>query len=194
MVTLHAIPFTCSFAVHLELVRLGLPHRLEWARRGPGRRVAGGPLVEANPKRKVPTLVQDGAVWTEVVSVLHHLDRAHGPVRTDTERRVQLERLCFVATDLHQAVLGPAFDPEEASPGAVRRLLEPALAEVERMVGRELSEPVAAYLSWALMLVAHRWPEVVLAPAVRTWQAEQAARPHYRAVVAVEAAARRASA
>lgn len=40
MLTLHAIPLTCSFAVHLMLVETGQPTTLSGATRGPARQAA----------------------------------------------------------------------------------------------------------------------------------------------------------
>ena len=100
--TLYSFPFSCSFAVELELRRLQLPVEVHNVRRGQARKVAD---ALPNPRRKVPTLVVDGASRTEIVSILHELDCGHVQ-RPAPQRRAHLEWLSFLATELHQQVIG----------------------------------------------------------------------------------------
>jgi len=178
---LYTFPFACSFAVKLLLRLHDQPVTERRVERGAARRVATEALAAVNPKRKVPTLVDaEGAVHTEIVAVLHSLDTALVP-RTEAGRRAHLEWLCFVATELHQQVLGPTFDP--ATPAvtiddAGSRLLPPVLAQVEAALagdGRLSDEPLPSgaetYLFWALSLVRNRWPAAVATPSIRTFMA-----------------------
>jgi glutathione S-transferase len=162
---------SCSLAVHITLVQQDVPFTISWAQRGPARKV-GTPSFEAiNPKRKVPTLVlPDGEVLTEITCVLATLAEGLGPEGAATRRR-RIEWLSFLATELHQQVLGPAFDaatPAAAAEDARTRLLPPVLAHLEdtlarreTLLGGAAPEGADAYLFWGLLLLRHRWPEVV---------------------------------
>lgn len=174
---LYTFPFSCALAVELVLRLHGQPYTVHRVTRGPGRKVATEALAAINPKRKVPTLVDaHGHVHTEIVAILHHLDEA-GVARTGPERRAHLEWLCFVASELHQQVLGPAFDP--ATPEATvedigARLLPPVLAHVEavlaehdHLIGDDRPSGADAYLLWALLLVRTRWPEAAARPGIQ---------------------------
>lgn len=158
---LYSFPFSCALAVRLVLLQQGRPHDTRWVRRGPGRRATGAGLALHNPKQKVPTLVlEDGEVLTEVVSILAFLDAGAG--RAAPERRRQLEWLSFIATELHQAVLGPLFDPSAppaARTDAVERLLPGVLDHLDHTLqgSRTLlggpPSPADAYLLWGLLLL-----------------------------------------
>ncbi|MCB9691101.1 MAG: glutathione S-transferase N-terminal domain-containing protein [Alphaproteobacteria bacterium] len=163
MHTLFSFPFSCALAVELELTRHGLPYEVRHVTRGRATRVDGEAFAEVNPKRKVPVLVlPDGERLTEIVGILTHLDTVHGPDRTAAERRRVLEDVAFVATELHQAVLGPLFDP--SAPDATRadvveRLLPPLVDILETRVAAgwigATRGPADAYLLWGLLLLRH---------------------------------------
>lgn len=197
MYTLHAVPLTCSLAVHLVLADAGAPFTVAWAARGPGRLAVGDALVAANPKRKVPTLVlPDGEVLTEIAAVLGYLDERHGPSRSPAERRRLAEWLAFTSTELHKQVLAPAFDPgspAEAVADARARLLPHvlavyagALAGRSALVGDSPSG-ADAYLWWGLVLLGHLWPADVPEPLV-AWRREVGGRPSWRRVLGEERA------
>jgi glutathione S-transferase len=177
---LYSFPFSCALAVELVLRQHGVPFERVEVPRGPGRKLA---TDVAGPKRKVPALVLDGVRRTEVVAILHELDRRFVPERPADEARQHLEWLSFVATELHQQVLGPWFDPEtpEVAKCDVRdRLLPPVLDDLRRALdGRETllgGEPSGAdaYLLWGLLLVRAMGS---LDPALGSWCERMTARP-----------------
>lgn len=181
--TLYAAPMTCAMAVHAALLEAGLaPERdfeVRWVHRGPGRQIAEAEFAALNAKRRVPCLVtpdnEGGELLTEIVGILAHLDTVHGPPRSPAERRRLIEWLAFVATEFHQAILGPMFDPqspEAAKADGAQRLLPPLLEVVaahletrDFVVG---ASPSGAdyYLGWALALARFGAREAVAHPAL----------------------------
>ena len=170
--TLYVAPMTCAIAVQAHLLRHAVAFELEWLERGPSRRIQTAGYALQNRKAKVPALrLPDGELLTEVVAILAHLDETHGPDRSSRERRRLLEWLSFVATELHQAVLGPTFDPEspaDAKLDAEKRLLGPVLDQLQAQLGEHPTllggnDPSVAdlYLMWAGLLLRYRWPERV---------------------------------
>ena len=170
--TLYTAPMTCALAMHAHLHRHAVPFELKWVARGPRRRIGTVGYAEQNPKAKVPALrLPDGELLTEIVAILAHLDEVHGPDRSARGRRRLLEWLSFLATEVHQAVLGPTFDPESpagAKQDADERLLGPVLAhlqaQLERsptLLGDDAPSTADLYLLWAGLLLRYRWPERV---------------------------------
>ncbi len=178
MHTLYGFPMSCALAVHITLVQQALPFSITWLDRGPGRKIGNRDFDAINPKRKVPTLVlPSGEVLTEITGVLAHLGEVDGePPQT---RRRRIEWLSFLATELHQQVLGPTFDPatpQVAIDDAHERLLPPVLAHLEATLSQrptllDTEEPtsVDAYLIWALVLLRFRWPEAVSTPGLASF-------------------------
>lgn len=169
---LYAAPMTCALAVHAALHRYELDYQLVWLERGPRRQIASPDYAQLNPKRKVPALhLPDGELLTEMVAILAYMDATHGPDRSPTQRRRLLEWLSFLATELHQSVLGPTYDPQ--SPAAAKQdAADRALPPVLDYLGVELrgrptllggDDPSVAdlYLLWAVILLDHSWPERV---------------------------------
>ena len=150
----------------LVLARQRQPFTTVDVERGPARQIGHPGLGALNGKRRVPTLVlDDGEVLTEMVGVLLFLDERTTP-RSAAERRRLVEWLSYLATELHQAVLGPMFDrasPEEARTDATERLLPPILAHLDRtlegrtaLLGPDRPSTADAYLYWALVLLDFR--------------------------------------
>lgn len=191
--TLYGFPFACSLAVHASLRQHEVPFEMHWVQRGFGRRVQTGPYDAINPKRKVPTLeLPTGERLTEIVSVLTYLDDTHGPSRDATGRRTRLEWLSFLATELHQAGLGPIFDPgtpEPAIEDVLTRILPSTLAYLEHALdGRQTvlgGEPdvVDSYLTWGLTLLRFRHAELVSTPALTAYRRSMVALPHIAAAL-----------
>ena len=185
--TLYSFPFSCSFAVELELRRLQLPVEVHNVRRGQARKVAD---ALPNPRRKVPTLVVDGASRTEIVSILHELDCGHVQ-RPAPQRRAHLEWLSFLATELHQQVIGPWFDadtPEVARLDARDRLLPPVLADLEAaLTGPTLlpegSSSADAYLLWCALLLG-RIDRSLVGPALGRFRDAQLLHPWVQETIA----------
>lgn len=194
--TLYAFPFSCSFAVQLVLAEHGQPVERVPVQRGTARKVAGD-FDRVNPKRKVPTLEWEGQTRTEIVAILHSLDGRFVPERSEEDRVRHLEWCAFLATELHQQVLGPLFDPatpDAARQDALQRLLPPVLAHLEASIGQGTllgGEPSGAdaYLFWGLLLL--RFGNQALPPGLQAFHDRMLARPAVRALVVSERATRR---
>ncbi|MFT4978179.1 MAG: glutathione S-transferase [Myxococcota bacterium] len=198
--TLYAHPFACSLAPHIVLVQHAIPAEVRWLPRGPGRQIPDAAYDAIHPRRKVPALVlPDGTTVTELIVVLLHLEEAHGPPRTRDEHRQLLTWLSFLATELHQGVLGPTFDPAappESVADARSRLMPPVLSHVAAGLADPLApiggdEPTAvdALLFWCELLLNVRWPDA-LPPALAAHRKMMLGRPLVRTVLAREEQAR----
>lgn len=189
MHTLHAFPFACSAAVHLALRQREVPFEIQWHPRGPARKIADPAFGALNPKRKVPALeLPDGELLTEIVGILNVLDA--DVERTAPARRRLLEWLSFVATELHQGVLGPVFDPDtpDAAVKDLRtRILPPVIEHLEATYATrdtllDDSEASVAdlYALWAVLLLHNRWPEAVASPGLTAFRSRLTALPWVR--------------
>lgn len=198
--TLFAHPFACSLAPHLALVQHAVPAEIRWLPRGPRRQIDAPDYASIHPRRKVPALVlPDGTTITEVIVVLMHIAEAHGPARTAAERRTLLVWLSFLATELHQSVLGPSFDPEspaEAGADARARLLPPVLAHIsaglsdpQAPIGQDVPTVADALLLWCVLLLHTSWPEA-LPPALVAFRAQMLRHGFVRTVLGREQQAR----
>jgi len=177
--TLYTFPMACSVAVRMVLVQHQVPHTIEIVARGPARKVATAGFEAVNPKRKVPTLVLPaGEVLTEIASVMDHLGAVYAPRDARTARR-RLEWLAFLATELHQGVLGPLHDPQappEAVHDATERMLPPVLATLENHLAShetflgESPDVVDAYATWALVLLKAARPDRVATPGLTAFR------------------------
>ncbi len=196
--TLYSFPFSCALAVDLVLRQHEVPFDTVLVKRGPDRKAVEG-LEEVNPKRKVPTLVVEGAVLTEIVAVLADLDDRFVSERAPADRRRMLELCCLVATEIHQQVLGPLFDtltPAAAREDVVTRLLPPVLNDIERALEETPSEFLLgespsgadAYLYWAVILLAFHDAKVV-GPATQRFRERMEKQAFVRRAVADHRAA-----
>ncbi|MFN3197299.1 MAG: glutathione S-transferase family protein [Bradymonadia bacterium] len=174
--TLYTFPFSSALSVRWTLLQYQVPSRVVWLQRGQDRRMHEPSLTAMNAKQKVPVLVSpDGEVLTELVGILLYLEETYGPERTPPMRRRLIECLAHLATDLHQQILGPLFDPgtpPEAQAHARQRLLPQVLDTFEDLLSAQetlLGGPAGAadnYLMWGLVLLGYRWPELVQRPAI----------------------------
>src|SRR5579862_6808476 len=107
MLTLYFAPGASSMAPHIALNEIGAPfdavpvsfHRNE---------TSGADFLAVNPEGKVPTLVIDGRVLTEVAGILYYLARRHPEARLmpkddpEAEARV-ISWMSFIASTVHPA-------------------------------------------------------------------------------------------
>ncbi|MEZ4451103.1 MAG: glutathione S-transferase N-terminal domain-containing protein [Nannocystaceae bacterium] len=205
MHTLFAFPYACSQAVHVTLRQHQVPFEIAWVERGYARKIAGDGFAAVNPKRKVPALrLPDGELLTEAIAVLHHLDEAHARGRSAAEGRRSLEWLSFVATELHQQILGPLFDPDTpaaALPDLRDRVLPPVIEHLEAtysrrptLLGGERPTGADAYALWAVLLLRLRWPEAVARPGLKALRERMLGEPWVQEALQVELAQRNAEA
>jgi glutathione S-transferase len=107
MLTLYMSPGSSSMAPHIALHEIGAPFEAKWI--SFGRREQRTPdYLALNPEGKVPALVIDGGVLTEVAAVLYYLARAFPAAGLwpagdiDTEAEV-LSWMSFIASTVHPA-------------------------------------------------------------------------------------------
>jgi glutathione S-transferase len=107
MLTLYFAPGSSSFAAHIALHEVGVP--LERRRVSLGKKEQHDPAFLAlNPAAKVPTLVIDGRVLTEVAGILFYLARRFPEANllpiNDPEAEAQVVSwMSFLASSVHPA-------------------------------------------------------------------------------------------
>ena len=106
MLTLYYAPGSSSFAAHIALHEVGAP--FEGRRLSiPDKETRTPEYLALNPAGKVPTLLIDGHVLTEVAAILFYLARRFPeakllPPDTDVERQAQvISWMSYVASGLH---------------------------------------------------------------------------------------------
>ena len=106
MLTLYFAPGSSSMAVHIALHETGAPFTprpLSFARN----ETRHPDFLAINPEGKVPTLLIDGRVLTEVAGILFYLARRHPEARLlpeDVEGQAQaVSWMSFIAGTLHPA-------------------------------------------------------------------------------------------
>jgi glutathione S-transferase len=107
MLTLYFAPGSSSFAVHIALQEIGVPFEGKpMSFKKDDLRSAG--YLALNPEGKVPTLVIDGRLLTEVAAILYYLARRFPDAgllpSDDIEAEAQaLSWMSFIASTLHPA-------------------------------------------------------------------------------------------
>ncbi len=139
---LYYVPGACAMACHIAACEAELPLELSLVSFGAdGRSADGGDYYAINPKGAVPALAVDGEILTEAAVILQYLASlapAALPIPAEGMAKWHfLERLHFMATDVHKA-FSPLFAPglpEDAKPallgvaGAKYALLESTLGD-----------------------------------------------------------------
>ena len=129
MLTLYYAPGSSSFATHIALHEIGTPfeaHRLSIPDKG----TRTPEYLAINPAGKVPALMIEGRVLTEVAAILYYLakrfpDAGLIPPDTDIEAQAQvISWMSFVASGLHPVwskgldLAMPAFEIADKRLGA----------------------------------------------------------------------------
>ena len=107
MLTLYFAPGASSMAPHIALHEIGCPFEarpVSFARND----TRSAEFLALNPEGKVPTLMIDGRVLTEVAGILYYLARAHPEARLfprdDPEAEAQVVSwMSFIASTVHPA-------------------------------------------------------------------------------------------
>lgn len=100
--TLHLAPGTISMCVHAALEETGLAHDLVWVDFKTGAQTAPAYLA-VNPKGRVPALVIDGEVLTEVSALLDWIGATTGQLMPDdalAAAKVR-EMMSYLASTVH---------------------------------------------------------------------------------------------
>lgn len=201
---LHYSPGACSFAVHLALERTGAPFEAVAVPLREGANLTPE-FLAINPRARVPALVVDGRVLTEVLAILIYLDERFPQARllpreSPWARAKALEWLSHLGTALHplyRALWRPRWYSEDTAVdaalqrGADARLvslyaeLDAALAETPFLLG----DAPGAVDDYALVFA--RWGSVLSVPTARhprlaAWHRRMAALPEVQRVAARE--------
>ena len=107
MLTLYLSPGSSSMAPHIALHEIGSDFESRWIAFAKQEQHAPEYLA-LNPEGKVPTLLIDGRVLTEVAAILYYLARRYPEARLfpegDLEREAQLiSWMSFIASTIHPA-------------------------------------------------------------------------------------------
>jgi glutathione S-transferase len=182
MYTLYYAPGTASMVVHLALLEIGAPYRLELvdfdkgAQRSPG-------YLRLNPLGRVPTLVIAGKPYSESVGLLMLLAERHPEARLapspgTASRAAWYQWIAFLAASLAPTYRLWFYPPDLGSPehtpevrDALRRKIEESWAVVDShlmsngpyMLGSEFCGVdllATMYMRWSRNMPrpAHEWP------------------------------------
>ncbi|MGE0629493.1 MAG: glutathione S-transferase family protein [Hyphomicrobiaceae bacterium] len=107
MMKLYFAPGSSSMAPHIALLETGAPYQpvpISFA----SKQQRSDDFLKINPEGKVPTLVADGTVMTEVAAILYYLARRHPEARLWPEGDLNAEAqviswMSFIASTLHPA-------------------------------------------------------------------------------------------
>ena len=134
---LYYAPGACSMGIHLLLEEIGKPYELHKVNLGQGEQYKA-PLVELNPKAKVPTLERDdGSILTEFPAIALWLARTNPqaklwPDDPESEARA-LEAMDYVVATVHMRAFSRMFRPSAYTPN-------PADEDKVKARGREMFE------------------------------------------------------
>lgn len=197
-------PGACSLGIHVTLREVGAPFEAERVNLQKGEQFSG-PLAEANPKSKVPTLVRDdGSVLTEYPAIAWWLaatNPAAGLMPEGVEAQARaMEATDYVVATMHMQgfsrIFRPGnFSPDEAQHDRVKargtEIFEKGLALMDRRLeGREwVADGAYSYADPALFYVSY-WRVARLKgdlpPNVARHYAAMKARPAVRAALDAE--------
>lgn len=119
---LYYAPGACSIGIHVLLEEIGKPYETERVNLQQGEQYRP-PLVEVNPKSKVPTLARDdGSILTEFPAIAYWLARTNPfanllPDDIDQQARA-LELLDYAVATIHMQGFGRIFRPSAFTPSA----------------------------------------------------------------------------
>ncbi len=198
---LYFAPHACSFAPHMVLHELGLPHTLVRVDNRSKRTSEGGSFLDVNPKGYVAALMlDDGEVLTEGPAILQYLAdlkpeaRLAPPNGSRARLRLQ-EMLSFITSEIH-AGCSPLFDAglPDAQRDHVTAKLSRRLDHLDAALSRDdyllhafgvADAYLYTVLSWlpGFSIDLARWP------ALARFTSRIGARDSVRAALAAEAAA-----
>ncbi len=204
MYTLYYAPGTASMAVHLALLEIGAPHRLELV--DFGKQAQHSPeYLRLNPRGQVPTLVVDGRPYFESAALLMLLAERHpeaglAPPPGSALRGDYLQWIVFFANSLGPAYrewfYPPDLGSEEHPPfvrEAIRRKIEDAWSLVDAHLAGHGPYMLGAGFSAVdlLALMYMRWsrnmPRPVTAwPALEPYADRLRARPSWARLYEIE--------
>jgi glutathione S-transferase len=204
MYTLYYSPGTASLVVHLALLEIGVPYRLELvdfskqAQRSPD-------YLKLNPQGTVPTLVIDGQPYAESAALLIMLADRHpeahlAPAAGSAQRNAWYQWIAYLATTLGATYRFWFYPPElggtehtAAERAALRAKIEAAWDRIDAHLAAHGPYLLGAELSAAdlLLLMYMRWsrnmPRPALEwPALKAFATRMRARPSWQKLCDVE--------
>lgn len=201
--TLYFAPGACSLAPHAALRAAGLDFTLEKVDLRSHLTASGQNFYEINEKGYVPVLtLADGQTLTEVPVLLLYIadqvpERGLAPPATSFERYRLMERLNYLATEVHRiwTMLFSPSTPDEVRPQIRERilqrlaLLDKALGHAPFLGGEQMDVSdvyLATLLNWA------RWTQVDLTvlPNVPAYLERMLTHPTMREAIDAEKAMR----
>src|SRR5579875_3164055 len=117
---LYYAPGSCSIGIHVLLEEIGKPYELQKVNLASGEQFKP-PLVDVNPKSKVPTLERDdGSILTEFPAIAYWLARSNpqaGLWPDDLESQTRaLEAMDYVVATIHMRGYSRMFRPSGYTP------------------------------------------------------------------------------
>jgi glutathione S-transferase len=187
MYTLYYSPGTASLAVHLALIELGVPHRLERVDLD-GKQQKSAEYLRLNPNGVVPTLVVEGRAMYECAALLLYLAERHtvaglAPADGTREREPYLQWILHFANTVQPAFRAWFYPNEpageanaEAARASARTRVESCFDRLEAHLAEHGPYVAGAHYSVADMLgvMLMRWSRNMPRPAT-AW-------PHCRAL------------
>jgi len=204
MYTLYYAPGSASLAVHLALLEIGAPHRLEKLDLAAGAQHSPE-YRKLNPRGQVPTLVVDGKPYFESAGLLLLLAERHpeahlAPPLGSSQRPAYYQWMTFLTNSLG-SMYRLWFMPQDLGPGelpssvrdAIRQRIEDSWAIVDAHLGANGPYLLGAEMSAVdlLTIMYMRWsrnmPKPATAwPALQRFAALMRERPSWRRLYAIE--------
>lgn len=184
MLTLYFAPGASSFAPHIALHEIGVAFEgkpMSFKRND----MRSPEFLAINPEGKVPALIIDGRVLTEVAAILFYLARRHpeaGLLPDDLEAQAQaVSWMSFIASTLHPARQRGLDHAKEAYSIADRRL-----GDGWAIGSYSIADIHLFRLYWRLANSFHPAPEMF--PHLDAHYARMMARPAVQRTIAAESA------
>lgn len=139
---LYFSPGACSFAPHVLMNELGLPHTLVKVDTKTKKTAGGEDFLAINPKGYVPVVkLDDGKVMTEGVAIMQYLadqkpESGLAPKLGTMERYDLMEMMNFLTSELHKGFT-PLFNADKmvANPEGVKQLRESVTTTLGKRIG-----------------------------------------------------------
>ena len=186
MLTLYLSPGSSSMAPHIALQEIGVDFEAKWI--SFAKREQHAPeYLALNPEGKVPTLLIDEAVLTEVAAVLYYLAKRFPDARLfpegDLEREAQIVSwMSFIASTIHPARRIGVERWKE-----VFEIAETRLARHDWAVGRYSIADIHLFrLYWRFYNAVH--PAFETYPGLSAHYERMMARPAVQRVLEIESA------
>ena len=204
MYTLYYSPGAASMVVHLALLEIGAPHRLERMDLDRDQQ-HGADYLRLNPRGQVPTLLIDGKPYFESAALLMILAERHpeaklAPLPGSEQRAAYLQWIAFFTNALGPTYRFWFYPPDLGSaehPSAVREALRRKIEDAWSLVDAHLAAH-GPYMLGAefsgvdlLALMYMRWSRnmprpVTQWPTLRAYADRMRARPSWKRLYEIE--------